>query len=648
MAGALRSVALLLLLAAAWANAAPASAEEFISQFRSAVTIGQDGTLAVREDIRVHAEGRQIRRGIYRDFPLQFEGPDGRLHQVGFTVTSVKRGGRPEPYHIERNRKIARVYIGDANVFLDPGFYEYEIAYTTDRQIRFFDDHDELLWNVTGNGWDFDIQDVRATVTLPPGGKIDDTVSYTGAYGSTANNALAQVSADRNTVEFRSTRPLRPREGMTVGVSFAKGLVPQPTQADELGYWVRENRDLVVLGSGLMLVLAYYLFGWWRVGRDLPAGVIVPRWDAPEGISPALTSYIDRKGLAGGGWGAIAAGILNLAVKGHVRLEDVGDKTTIVLEDGKPPPLSLPVGEAALLKSVRGGGGRLRLAKADGPRVKTMQSSFSAAMEREHRNAFYIRNLGWVVGGIALSVVVLGVTILLGNLAEEEIALVAFLGIASVIATVVIANVARDFSSGLAGKIKAVWTSGFVLVMLFSFGGGLVSSIVEDRLPLLAGGLLALAVLNGLFYVLMGAPTPLGRRMMDGIEGLKTYIRLAESDRMNLKGAPAMSPKHYETLLPYAVALRLEKPWTQAFQTWLVTAAAAGTAAAVGYYGPRWYSGHTFNADDFGRSIGHVTAGLESSLAASIPAPKSSSSGFSGGGGGFSGGGGGGGGGGGW
>jgi uncharacterized membrane protein len=127
---------------------------------------------------------------------------------------------------------------------------------------------------------------------------------------------------------------------------------------------------------------------------------------------------------------------------------------------------------------------------------------------------------------------------------------------------------------------------------------------------------------------------------------LETYLVLAEKDRLNLAGAAKMSPSHYETLLPYAVALGLEKPWSDAFQAWLLTAAAVTAGAAAAHYSPGWYRGR-FNTDSVDKTFGRMADNIESSFTASLPTPKSSSSGFSGGGG-SSGGGGGGGGGGGW
>jgi hypothetical protein len=51
----------------------PAWAEEVIRNFVSDVTVEADGGLLVRETITVRSEGREIRRGILRDFPTTYK-----------------------------------------------------------------------------------------------------------------------------------------------------------------------------------------------------------------------------------------------------------------------------------------------------------------------------------------------------------------------------------------------------------------------------------------------------------------------------------------------------------------------------------------------------------------------------------------------
>ena len=150
-------------------------ADERILSYHSDITIAADATMTVEESITVRAEGVNIRRGIYRDFPTDYTDALGNRYVVEFEVLGVSRDGRPEPWYTDKQSNGVRVYAGSANTFLTPGDYTYTIRYRTDRQIGYFDDHDELYWNVTGNGWDFAMDKVSATVSLPgdiPGNDI--------------------------------------------------------------------------------------------------------------------------------------------------------------------------------------------------------------------------------------------------------------------------------------------------------------------------------------------------------------------------------------------------------------------------------------------------------------------------------------------
>ena len=119
------------------------------------------------ETLRVRSEARQIRRGITRDFPTHYQDRSGRRVVVGFGVLGVQRDGQPEPFKVERRANGVRVWIGDPDVYLPAGTYTYQILYRTDRQLGFFEDHDELYWNVTGSSWVFPIDRASARVTLP-------------------------------------------------------------------------------------------------------------------------------------------------------------------------------------------------------------------------------------------------------------------------------------------------------------------------------------------------------------------------------------------------------------------------------------------------------------------------------------------------
>lgn len=625
-----------------------AVAAETIRHFNATIAIAEDGELTVTETIRVRAEGVKIRRGIYRDFPLVFEDAEGKERRTGFELLSVTRDGVPESHHTERGNRSLRIYLGDADSFLPTGEYTYQITYRSDRQIRFFDDHDELLWNVTGNFWTFPIERASARVTLPPGATATDLTGYTGTFGSKAQAVDWRLADNGNSALFETTKPLGEREGLTIGVKFPKGVVQPPSDVQAAAWWLRDRKGEILAVLLLVGISVYYLFNWWRIGRDPPKGVMVPRWDPPEGISPALTNYIDRKGLSGKGWDAISAAILNLAVKGYVNLGELDDNVRITAT-GRTPPHPLPVGEAAIFRELAEAGGDLKLSRANSIRVKNLQTAFAKAMNTEHRSKFYQHNHGTLIIGLAMSLAGMILLIFLGGFGGDAIGLTIMLAVAALFITLGIVRLVRAFTEGrgLSARIQAIIFTCFIAYLAFSIMTGLISQAFDfiDR-PVVISTIVGLVMLNALFFFLMGAPTSLGRKMADGIEGLKTYIRLAETDRMNLAGAPQMSPEHFETLLPYAVALRLEKPWSNAFEKWLATAVAAGAVAST--WQPDWYGGRSFDPGSAGKTIGSISDSIQTSLTESMPAPKSSSSGFSGDGGGFSGGGGGGGGGGGW
>ncbi|PKA39522.1 DUF2207 domain-containing protein, partial [Rhizobium sullae] len=610
-----------------------ASAAEVINSFASDIKLEKSGAMTVTETITVNAEGDRIRRGIFRDFPLTFVDEEDRRRTVDFDVVSVKRDGNDEPWKTESISGGIRIYAGSEDVMLPPGRHQYAFTYTTNRQIRYFEDHDELYWNVTGNGWIFPIMAATATVTLPDGVSAIDTNFFTGPFGATDKNA--RISGSDTRPIFSTTKPLNANEGLTIAVKFPKGAIDPPSAEDRQRWWLSDNRDYFIGFGGLVLVFLYYTRAWLKVGRDPSRGVLVPRWDAPDGISPALVNYIDNRGFSGGGWTALSATALNLAVRGYVVLEDL-KQSIIVRRTEKPAGKEkLEAGDTSLLNAV-GNKGSLTIDKANGERVKSVGQSFRSSIEREHRGKYYNSNTAYTAGGIALSVAALVALFVFGTLEPDTIALMIIPIVVSVFVAIFVAGFARSIRPGgaLGGKIVAVIAIAFAVFVGFSIisslGLALFSTLLEfHETPMLfaVGGIV---LLNLLYVFIMGAPTPLGSKMMDGIDGLRQYLTLAEKDRMNMAGAPEMSPQHFEKLLPYAVALGVEKPWTRTFETWLA-AAAAGAAAA---YAPSWYSGN-FSSGSFSDRIGGFSSSMASTIASTIPTPppSSSSSGFSGGGG---------------
>lgn len=625
-----------------------AQADERILRYLSDIEVGADGTLTVTETITVRVEWKQIERGIFRDLPLTARSASGRLYRVGFELLSVELDGEPAPHFVRDNNKGVRIYVGEESRFVPQGIHTYTIRYETDRQIRFFDGHDELYWNVTGNEWSFPIDEAVARVVLPDGVKATEWTAYTGPFGATYQNYTAEAADDRSEVTFRTTQTLWYNEGLTVVVTMPAGSVARPEGADAVRNFLRDYRADLIGGSGSLIVLVFYLFAWLRVGRDPAAGVIFPRFTPPDDISPALARYIDQRGFSGGGWIALTAACLNLAVKNRLSLrEEDGDMTlslNIRGRNGKAEGAGLPAGEAALERWLGQRGQPLTLNKANGKSVQKLGNTFTSAISSENHNVFFKSNWLYLFVGVLMSLATIAALFIFAPRSQNEQEFMILFLFLSVFATVFPSAFGLIFIP--VGNFALRMAIVMAIVGLALTGAALLAGLATDGLETLPAVPVVVGVLVGvnlLAMAFMGAPTLLGRQKLDVIEGLKLYLSVAEKERLNMSEAPDMSTEHFEELLPYAVALGVEKPWAKAFGAWLATAAGAAAAAS---YDPHWYSGRDFNVHNISDSVSQTASTMAGSFQSSLPAPSSSSSGSSGGG--SSGGGGGGGGGGGW
>lgn len=582
-------VAIFIGIAAALA-ASGAAGDERILSFRSDITVRTDGWVDVHETIFVVAEGYQIKRGIYRDFPTDYQDRNGRRVRVAFEIAAIRRDSQPEPYHTERLANGVRIYIGQKDVLIASGRHAYEIEYRTSRQLGFFPQYDELYWNVTGNGWIFPIEWAEAAIHLPPGAEISQYAAYTGRTGE-RGTAFEVTHPGREQIVFRTTRPLLPSEGLTVAVAWPKGIVAVPGVMQRAGWLLSDYAGIVVPAAAALLALLYYLVAWWLVGRDPPRGVIIPQFEPPSDISPPAARYVSQMSFDDE---ALAAGIVGLAVKGRLKITDEPKRDVYRLdplpsETGKLLPIEeellnrLFPWDAAL---VLGASDDLSRKEKDAmcARIVGARDALAADLKRAYRGSIFALNGVYLLGGIGLSAV--------------------------------------------------LWFFACVLVAgPLSVAGLIVCAIV----------MLAMAIV---FARLLKAPSRTGRQLLDKLEGFKLYLGFAEKERMAILHPPDMTPEIYERYLPYALALDVENKWSEQFADTL-----AKSGQRYQDYEPAWYRGRQWRSErgsiDFGsRMAAALPAAIDA--AATPPGSSSGSGGRGSSGGGRSGGGGGGGGGGGW
>ena len=615
---------------------------ERILSFKSDIVVNEDRSMRVVETIRVVARGQKIKRGIYRDFPTDYTDRYGNRYRVAFDISTVTLDGNSAPFKTERRANGVRVYIGDPNVFLEPGEYEYEIHYRTNRQLGFFDEHDELYWNVTGNEWDFVIETVEATIRLPRPVRPEEIklAYYTGAIGSRDKHALATVRAD-GSIYFETTRALGQREGLTIVAGWPKGIIPEPTSQEKFAYLLDDNQHIVAALISLAVLSLYYLFFWNRVGRDPEAGVIVAHYEPPPGYSPAAMRYIEKMDYDKT---CFTAALLNLAVKGYLTIaEDKGVYT--LTKTGKE--IELTKAESTLTRHLFDYGDSVVLKQSNHKRIGDALDRHEQALSNEYENVYFRTNLKFFVIGVIMTIVAVVITTMSATRSSgiNETIFLSFWAAIWWFATgsglIRAWNMWRH-SHGVVSKFAALFQMlflvPFVAVGVF-FVAGFASGV---NWPVIAF-LCAVIILNFVFYQLLKAPTLAGRKLLDNIAGFRHYVDIAEKHELDYRHPEGKTPELFERYLPFALALGIEQKWSEQFDEVIKSTSADGEA-----YAPRWYSGSHWNPHNVSGFSSSVGSSLGSAIASSSTAPGSSSGFGGGGGGGSSGGGGGGGGGGGW
>ncbi len=623
------------------------SAQEAIEDFAVSLQVEADGNLLVTERITVHAEGRDIRRGIYRDLPVGYALPLGLEQSSPISLLGVTRDGRPEAVRRERNGAWIRFYLGSPNVLLEPGRHSYELRYRVGRALLHHADTDELYWNVTGNGWVFPIRQASVEVHLPTGARIGQWAAYTGGQGAQGKDFQIVEQRD-DFLRLVTTKVLPPHNGLTVAVDWQAGLVPRPGLLQSA---TRVLLDNLGLGLGALLLiglLLFYLKAWNRVGRDPQKGVIIPLFEAPQGMSAVQAGYLWHRGLRGafGEARAFSVWLTDMAIGKHLHIEDKahGGGFSLARDQGADGEMSeLDRDLRKRLFPANKVGIALTIGSEYEPRLADAVAGLSSHL-REQGKAWFANNRGVWVWGLLWAALACVATVLLSGQGGEDWAaglagLVFSLGFG--VPTLIVFSMARHQPSF--GKQMGLYLVALMFGWPVPVGLMMIAAAVSVPALLLV---VAYTVLVVVFYYLLPAPTLKGRRLLDALEGYRDYLQLAERDALALAGdAPAMSIALYERHLPFAMALGVEDKWSARFSE----ALASGLIdPAQRDYQPDWYHSHSSYSSPQALS-GALVAGLASAtaLASSPPSSSSSDSGGSSGGG-SSGGGGGGGGGGGW
>ena len=499
---------LFLALATAFSAAPSACARQLtIQNFQVQIVVQPDSRIDVTETLTVSFEG--LWHGLYRTIPVEYHGSMG----LNYTLFIVPEGvtdedGNPLKYEVSKQGqyKQLKIYLPGAEDTTKTIVIHYEAL----DALRFFADHDELYWNVTGNETDAPVENASARIELPAGVTGLHAEAFTGGYGQRGQEATVNVSG--NVVSVQMQRPLFYHEGLTAVVGWDKGFTHPLSTATKVLFFLRSNWPFGIPIVAFVL-MAWF---WYANGRDPRRNPISVQYEPPDKLTPGETGTLVDNEVA---MRDVTATIVDLAVRGYLRIEQQDTSQALGLLHHKTFVFhrtkaasewaDLKPHEQELVSALFDGGAddQVSLTELQNHFYVHLPAIRNRMFDGLMANKFYKRrpdrmHQGYLAVGIA----------------------VAF---ASFFAATPVSR-----------ALGIAW------------------------LTVLLSGLFTAAIVAGFGYI-MSARTVAGERELEKVLGFEDFLSRVEKDQIE---RVVKTPEMFEKYLPYAMALRVEKKWASAFQ----------------------------------------------------------------------------------
>jgi len=481
---------------------------EVIRDFDSTINVLPDSSILVNEKITYDFED-SIRHGIFRNITLL----NSKGESMEIKVVSVTNE-LEEPYQFTTDISggIINIKIGDPEKMIS-GIKEYDITYQVFGSITYYDNFDELYWNVTGNEWEVIIEKVEAKVILPNNIFLTQQACYYGESGSKNNCKITESGV------FTTEKVLDEGEGLTVAVGFPKGAVSLYERKVDSNF-VKFTKTFWPIVIPIAVFIFMFL-RWYKKGRDPKGtGVIIPQYDVPDNLTP-----LEVGGILNGKFKSqhISAEIIYLATKGYLKIKQIDcDKDnflclnsekdyefTLLKEEGLlPNDFDKKVMTALFTEEGKEGG----VVKLSG-----LENSFYRSLRKIDE-------------------------MLVDNLLNK--------------------NYYTNLPKFLRNWEESVLSAFFIF---FSFSAFFSIGNWKNFLVIVSSGIVS-AVILFVFYNLMPAKSKKGVLTKEYLLGLKEYLQIAEKDRLIFHNAPDKKPEVFEHLLPYAMVLGVEELWAKEFK----------------------------------------------------------------------------------
>lgn len=573
-----------------------------IEAYDVSIDVKENNVLEITESIK--ANFKEPRHGIIRKIPLRntVKRNDGSVTKNSVRLTDLSVS---DNYEVSNDSGYRVIKIGDADETIT-GIHDYVIRYSYNLGKDSSKDFDELYFNIIGDEWDTEINNVTFTINMPKEFDVSKLGFSSGKYGTVGSNDV-EYTVEGNKIVGSLKKKLDREEALTVRCELPEG------------YFVNAGIKLPVLFPLMFIVpliaaiIAYLM--WSKYGRD-DVVVETVEFYPPNGCNSAEAAYFYKTSVTDKDANSL---LIYLASKGYLKIVEIDKNNYKIIKlkeyDGNNSNEKLFMD--GLFKS------KNEVTKDD------LYNKFYKTIEKIKLNIDNYKNKQLIydskassmrVYAVLLAVLSLIVTV---SIPTFDYGILSDVFVAIVFGSIMVLILAVELYSPIHVAIKIMSVIPTLIIGLF------MASDLPIYYAASASNLTLIAIIFGLIMTLvvcffvryMSKRTPYGNEMYGRVKGFRNFLVSAEKDK--LEALVNDDPTYFYNILPFTYVLGVSDKWIKKFE-------------GITLEEPEWYESNT----PF--SIYHFNTFLSSTMNSTVDRVVETSSGGSSGGfsgGGFSGGG---------
>ncbi len=297
-----------------------APADEHFPYVLTTIRIEPTGLLHVVEEFIFISNNESFPQGFFRILPKYNFSRNGDRRRTNISLQSVTVNGEEKPYKMTEIGNY--LYIEPVKPLeLPSGIYTYRFSYLIDRAVWYYDNFDELYWDITAKTLKNVVGSTNAVVYLPNGRSFIAQNAIVSTRNGLDTKRVTINALTENALGFADTQALGVGEDVHLYLTMEKGTLLPPDFSQKYQWFLHDYGACLFAILALLAIFLSYKISLEQIRRNKDKTSIYLR------KTPAISRLLSNNVFDSVSFGAE---ILSLCAKNILDLRQDGSRTVLI------------------------------------------------------------------------------------------------------------------------------------------------------------------------------------------------------------------------------------------------------------------------------------------------------------------------------